>query len=107
MSEDVRHFAEKLCSLLANDENIVSEKLNKYIQETDPRLIALINHELFSNEHRLTNYLKAALANPKATEAVRKKVINFISDYVESHYLYLVEHVKKLFEELISNFWKE
>lgn len=38
---------------------------------------------------------------------VRKKVIQFISDYLEVHYLFLVDHAKKLFEELISHFWKE
>lgn len=32
MSEDILHFSEKLCALLANDENIVAEKLEKYLQ---------------------------------------------------------------------------
>jgi hypothetical protein len=56
----------------------------------------------------LTNYLKNALEdNPRGTEPIRKKVLNFISTYVETHHLYLVEHAKGLFAQLLSQFWKE
>jgi hypothetical protein len=76
--------------------------------EDDSRIIALINHSFFSTEHKLTNYLRKALEeNPKATEPIRKKVLSFISTYIETHSTYMVEHIKGLFNQLLSHFWKE
>ena len=98
MEEDIRLVAERLCSLLLTEETIIEEKLAKYMEEDDERMIALINHSFFATEFRLTNYLKTALEhNQRATESVRKKILNFISTYVETHHTYMVEHVKKLF----------
>ena len=90
--------AERLCNLLLTEETVIDEKMTKYMNEDDPRMIALINHSFFATENKLTNYLKIALeSNAKGTESIRKKVINFISTYVETHHTFLVEHVKNLF----------
>ena len=68
MTEDVKIFTEKLCSFLITEETILEEKLSKFMNENDPRLISLINHEFFAGKYKLTNYLKNALEkNPKSS----------------------------------------
>ena len=70
-------------------------------------MIALINHAFFATEFKLTNYLTIGLEESKsASEHVRKKVLNFISAYIESHHTYMVEHVKALFGQLLAHFRK-
>ena len=108
MAEEVKLFGQRLCSLVLTEETIIEEKLDKFIAEDDPRIIALINHSFFATEFKFTNYLKAALENnPRASESIRKKVLNFISVYVSTHHTYMVEHVKGLFSQLLSHYWKE
>ena len=96
--EAVKAFAERLFNFLLTEETIIDEKLAKFTSEDDPKMIALINDSFFAKEFKLTKYLsRAREENPKGSEPIRKKVINFIANYVETHHIYILEHVKGLF----------
>jgi hypothetical protein len=49
-----------------------------------------------------------ALENEKApSEPIRKRLYQFIATHVRSQFLSLIDHVKPLFAQLVSLFWKE
>ncbi len=108
MAEDIKEFTVRLMAGSLSDGKIIEEKLKRFEGLEDRRLCALLNHEFFSSENRLTAYLLQALQEePKQSEPIRKRLYLFIGTYVRAQYLTLIDHVKSLFSQLVTLFCRE
>jgi len=97
-----------MCNLTINEEPIIEERLKSFKDTKEAHIIALINHELFAGKFKLTEYLRLALERGgRQHEGIRKKVYQFLSEYIQAHHSLIIEHIKSLFSQLLTLFWRE
>lgn len=109
MEEEIKLFIPRLNERSLTDENIIEEKLKKFEELDERRLMVLLNHEFFAGRDRVTDYLRRASddEHQSSTEPIRKRLYKFLAGYVGRQHRNLVDHVKYIFEQMVSLTWKE
>lgn len=109
MEDEIRLFIRRLNQRTLTDENIIEEKLKKFENLEERRLRVLLNHEFFAGQEKVTDYLRKVSdeEHQSFTEPIRKRLYKFIASYISSQYLNLIDHVKYIFEQMVSLTWKE